>query len=391
MTAIAPRTIPKRLAPVLEALELEQPRVVTADGLAELARAQGLELNGVKVAYDLRRLGWLLSLRRKGAWEFVPGARAGPFGAGDRHIELRAALTVDAEFHGALATESAAVAQGLAARVPDREVLWLPPARRTPKSFNDWRVLRLPLPDKAIAVVDGLPTWRVEALLGGMARRPGQFLDWPNVGEWLSMAVANVNAQSVARSLEGAPRSAWQRASYLLAMGDAEAAAAEVIERAPRGSGPAYLGPRQQKDRSDRRFEINGLGAVAESQRRPAMRINRPPGRPSQPNRPRWVKTAHLSAAISPRRVDIELKFGPDRPIVERVRCRPPHPPSLGCTTLGEGVPRRSSTAPPAHPGRGWRRARGSRRAQRLFGRGQRAARGAHRRVPGLFHRREPL
>ena len=153
MTADEPRSIPSRLAPVLEALELDQPRVVTADTLARRAEDHGIDTDGQQLAYDLRRLGWLIGLRTKGAWEFVPGARAGRFGAGDRHIELRAALAVDVGFRGALAMESAAVALGLAGRVPDREVLWVPPGRRVPKSFGDWRVVRLAVSDDAIAPV----------------------------------------------------------------------------------------------------------------------------------------------------------------------------------------------------------------------------------------------
>ena len=256
MTVNESRPIPSRLAPVLEALELDQSRVVTADGLAHIARDQGVDIDGLQLAYELRRLGWLLGLRTKGAWEFVPGARAGRFGAGDRYIELRAALAVDPEFQGALAMESATVARGLAGRVPDREVLWMPPGHRAPKSFGDWRVVRLPVRDDRIAYVDGLPTWRVETLLGGMARRPDGFHDWPNVGEWLTRAVSQVDAESVARSLEGAPRAAWQRASYLLAMGGEEAAGFELFEHAPLGRGPAYLGPRQRKGKFDRRFEV---------------------------------------------------------------------------------------------------------------------------------------
>ena len=220
MTVSESRSIPSRLAPVLEALELDQPRVVTADSLAQLARDQRVDIDGVHLAYELRRLGWLVGLRTKGAME------------------------------------SAAVALGLAGRIPDREVLWVPPDNRAPKSFGNWRVIRLPVRDDGIASVDGLPTWRAETLLGGMARRPDGFHDWPNVGEWLARAVSQVDAESVARSLEGGPRAAWQRASYLLAMGGEEAAGFEVIEHAPIGRGPAYLGPRQRKGTFDRRFEV---------------------------------------------------------------------------------------------------------------------------------------
>lgn len=241
---------------MLEALELDQPRVVTADGLTRLAKNQGIDIDGVQLAYELRRLGWLIGLRTKGAWEFVPGARAGRFGAGDRYIELRAALALDPTFRGALAMESAAVALGLAGRVPDREVLWVPPGHRVAKAFGEWRVVRLEVGDDGIASVDGLPTWRVETLLIGMALRPDGFHDWPNVGEWLARAVSQVDADSIVRSLAGAPRAAWQRMSYLLAMGGDEAAGVEVIGHAPRGRGPAYLGPRQRRGQFDRRFEI---------------------------------------------------------------------------------------------------------------------------------------
>lgn len=256
MTATEARSIPSRLAPVVEALELDQPRVVTADSLALLAAELEIDADGRQIAYELRRLGWLIGLRTKGVWEFVPGARAGRFGAGDRHIELRAALAVDAGFRGALAMESAAVALGLARRIPDREVLWVPPGHRVPKSFGDWRVVRLAVSDDAIAPVDGLPTWRVETLLAGMAVRPDGFHDWPNVGEWLARAVWQADSDLVARSLVGAPRAAWQRASYLVAMGGQEAAGFDVFQQAPPGRGPAYFGPRQKKGRFDRRFEV---------------------------------------------------------------------------------------------------------------------------------------
>jgi hypothetical protein len=241
---------------VLEALELDQPRVVTAEGLALVARDLGIDIDGPQLAYELRRLGWLISLRTKGAWEFVPGARAGRFGAGDRYIELRAALAVDPAFNGALAMESAAVALGLAGRVPEREVLWIPPGDRARKSFGDWRVVRLDVREKGIVSIDGLPTWRADTLLVAMAMRPDGFHDWPNVGEWLARAVSQVDPGSVAGALGGAPRAAWQRAAYLLAMGGDETAGIDVIEQAPRGRGPVYLGPRQRKGRFDRRFEI---------------------------------------------------------------------------------------------------------------------------------------
>ena len=96
MTAAAEsRSVPSRLAGVVEALELDQPRVVTVADLEGLARSSGLSISGVALGYQLRRLGWLLPLRTRGVWEFAPAARAGRYSAGDRHIELRAARISD--------------------------------------------------------------------------------------------------------------------------------------------------------------------------------------------------------------------------------------------------------------------------------------------------------
>ena len=91
MTAAAEsRSVPSRLASVVEALELDQPRVVTVADLEGLSRSSGLSISGVALGYGLRRLGWLLPLRTRGVWEFAPAARAGRCSAGGPHIELRA-------------------------------------------------------------------------------------------------------------------------------------------------------------------------------------------------------------------------------------------------------------------------------------------------------------
>jgi hypothetical protein len=256
LSELEARSISSRLAPVLEALELDQPRVVTTANLAELATELGVDLDGTELAYQLRRRGWLMTLRTRGAWEFVPGSRAGRFGGGDRHIELRAALTVNPDFRGALAMESAAVALGLAGRVPDREVLALPPGSRLPKALDDWRVVRVVVGSDGVIPIDGLPVWRVETLLAAMATRPNGFHDWPNVAEWLDEAVSRADVTAVHRGLSGTSRSAWRRAGYLLSVGGKADEGVALLQDEPPGKGPVYLGPRTREGSFDRRFDV---------------------------------------------------------------------------------------------------------------------------------------
>ncbi len=257
MTAAAEsRSVPSRLAGVVEVLELEQPRVVTVADLDGLGRSSGLSMSGAALGYGLRRLGWLLPLRTRGVWEFAPAARAGRYSAGDRHIELRAARAVDPRFPGVLAMESAAVLLGLAGHVPEREVLAVPPGYRVSKALRDWRVIGLSLPGDPTQEAEGLPVWRVEALLAGMAVRPDGYGDWRNVAQWLPRAVGQASAAEVASFLDGASRAGWRRAGYLFARGGRSDIGIELIEHAPPGRGPVYLGPRDRPGRFDVRSEV---------------------------------------------------------------------------------------------------------------------------------------
>ncbi|HZJ48055.1 MAG TPA: hypothetical protein VFD97_03335, partial [Acidimicrobiia bacterium] len=86
------RSVPRSVARVLQALELEQPVLVTLDQLDDLAAETGAGFSGSVAARLLRERGWLLPLRATGVWEFAPGARAGAVGGGDPFIELRARL-----------------------------------------------------------------------------------------------------------------------------------------------------------------------------------------------------------------------------------------------------------------------------------------------------------
>jgi len=238
------RTVPKGLAPLLELLELEQPRVVTGAQLAEWASRVGVRWPAAVVVRQLRERGWLLDLQTRGVWEFAPAARAGAFGSGDPFIELRASLARNPDAPYAVAAESAAYMLGLASRRSAREAVSAPPSSRPPKALAGFRVVRWSARAKGERL-EGLPVWSTATLLAFMATRPGGYGDWPNVGEWLRDAAARVEVDDVLTELEGRPRSAWARAAYLLGRGQRPESAQRVLSAAPAGDGPYYLGERR--------------------------------------------------------------------------------------------------------------------------------------------------
>lgn len=243
------------LSRLLELLELEQPRVVTRDQLADLVREAGVESPVDRAAQRLRELGWLLDLKTRGVWEFAPAARAGAYGSGDPFIELRATLArrPDADF--AAAAESAAYLLGYSSRRPGREVVSVPAAVTVPPALRGYRIVRWRV-RAPLAERDGLPVWGASTLLVGMAARPSSFRDWPNVGEWISRAVADCSVDDLPTELEGHPRPAWARAAYLLDAGGRADDASALLAAAPEGSGPYYLGPRGRPGRHVRAFDV---------------------------------------------------------------------------------------------------------------------------------------
>lgn len=248
------RSVPRSVAPVLAALELEQPVLVTLDQLDDLTAEIGARLPGSAAARLLRERGWLLPLRTTGVWEFAPGARAGAIGGGDPFIELRARLETR-PLPVAVAAESAAWLHGLTSRSPEPHAVGLPPGVRLPKSLNGYRVVRW-APSDPVVDVDGLPVWSMDTLVAFMGARPDRYRDWPNVSEWLADATRRVSVDVLRSELTEQPRSAWARTSYLLFLGGAGQAADELFASAPRGRGPFHLGPRTRPSRYERSFEV---------------------------------------------------------------------------------------------------------------------------------------
>lgn len=251
------RTIPTSLAPVVEQLELDGDVVVTVGRLAEVSAEVGRDAAPRALGYELQRAGWLGSLRTRGAWEFLPAARGGAYSAGDRFIEFRAQRAVDPAWPGVLAMESAASVLGFARRIPEREVVALPPGDEAPKALSrEWRVVTLALPAAGLTTVDHLPSWNAEGLLAGIAIRPSAYRDIPGLGQWLPEAVAGIDLRRLIELLEHAPASTHQRAAYLLGIGGDSAARDAVIRRYPPRT-VAWFGPRHAGGTFDATTKVN--------------------------------------------------------------------------------------------------------------------------------------
>lgn len=242
------RPIPPRLSPVVEQLELFQPKILTLDQLSGYLTELGIHEDPAEVAHDLQKLGWLLSLRTRGRWEFAPGSRAGALPSGDPFVELRATLQ-RRDLPVALAYESAAWLQGLSSRQPHRHVLAAEPSlKKVPSALSEFRVTRIwgtLEPDRK----DKLPVWRVSTLLAKMATEPAGFRDWPNVMEWLRQAFQRADPFEFEQELSTAPDTARVRLAYLADRADFTQLAGELM-RSAHPHGVTYLG----RDRTRSRF-----------------------------------------------------------------------------------------------------------------------------------------
>lgn len=265
------RAISSSLAPIVEQLELDGDVIVTPGRIAEVLRLIGTKADARTTAYELKRAGWLGSLRTRGAWEFLPGARGGPYSSGDRFLEFRAQRQRDPNWPGVLAMESAASLLGLAQRLPDREVVSLPAGVNLPKAFaGQWRSTSIVLPPEGSTTVDRLPVWNREGLLTGIAANPAGYRDIPGLAQWLGDGVDEVDVSVVIFLLKDFPQTVSQRAAYLLRAGGNLAASSELMQAYPpkevawfgkRTTGGKFDSDTRVHDTALRRYLSVGFGA----------------------------------------------------------------------------------------------------------------------------------
>lgn len=198
------------------------------------------------MAYDLQRGGWLGKLRTRHSWEFLPGARGGPYGSGDRFIEFRAQQALDTNWPGTLAMESAASVLGLAQRIPERNVIALPNGAPFPKALGgEWRYVRVEMPDEGIATINGLPVWDREGLIVGIGIRPSGYKDAAGLGQWLSASSYEVDAEKVIRLLAPMGAASRQRTAYLLQASGNVPGTQQIVAAYP-PTETAWVGPHRQ-------------------------------------------------------------------------------------------------------------------------------------------------
>jgi len=260
----APRALPRRLAGLVEQMELDQPRVVTLSDLTRMAGETGArieESDVVALAYRLRDLGWFGTVRTQGVWEFNPGSRAGAYGSGDRFIELRGYLAVHPEWRGALAMESAATILGLAQHLPRQEVISIIPGQRCPRALSDWRMVSVDIPDVGRTHQDGLPLWNIAGLVAGIALRPSAYHDLAGLAQWLPEVRHRLHEAELMDCLANAPDSAWQRAAYLTRIAGADAVSCALLEQKP-PQHPVWFGATRRGGVYDRVTKVNDADLI---------------------------------------------------------------------------------------------------------------------------------
>lgn len=248
------RSLPASLAPIVAALELRQPKVVTSGLLAEIAQEAGSNLAPAAIAERLVRRGWLLPLRVRDAWEFAPGAHAGRFGWGDAWIELRALLAHSPDAPVAVAFESAIWELGHTTHQPTKPVLahrhgWQAPPGVSARSVTyEWRLHPAKLKD--------LPVWQAATAVVAAADRPGAQGDWHNANDWLPETFRATTLDDVLTEVEGRGKASVARLGYL-AEWSHRFDIADALDELLVGRRPVvYLGPRETKGRWANRWRL---------------------------------------------------------------------------------------------------------------------------------------
>lgn len=249
-----PRALPRSLAAVVEALELDQAHLVTTSEIEALRRRAGIATPAKVVADRLRKHGWLLPTPRRGVYEFAPGAHAGPLSRGDATTPLQAALHARPDLAAGLTLQSAAWALGAADRTParleiaagDREV-----ARSLNATLAEFARVLVFAPRLPKETRRGVPVLAAESVAVHMATRPRDVRSWGSALEWLPDLTAELDWENLQVEIQSRPSAVVARLGYLLSGLRPDLAA----QMAP-AAGKVYFGGRGPLLRHDARWQI---------------------------------------------------------------------------------------------------------------------------------------
>ncbi len=251
----AARRVSGSVAGVLQELELRQPKVVTGALLAAVLVVAGSDLSVQVVAERLVRGGWLLPLRSRDSWEFIPASRAGRYSAGDQWIELRALLARKPDVPISVAFASAVWALGLSSHQPARATFAHSLGWRPPQALDDaqavsyeWRL--------SAEVKSGLPVWQPATTLVAAAARPHCQDDWGNADEWLPSLARAAKPADIVTEAVGRGSATLARLGYLAEWSGCDDIVEAVAALLPRRLSVTYLGPREPRGRWVNRWQL---------------------------------------------------------------------------------------------------------------------------------------
>ena len=250
---IMTRSIPRGMAAVLEALELEQPRLVTNEALQSILERESIKTPSRIVALRLREKGWLNTTEQQGVWEFIPAAVAGPIPSSDPLIPLKAFILKNPETACALTFQSAAWAHDYADRIPLRLEVAVEEQNarlRLPRSIRS-STFRPILPPVFLRDV---PVLSIESILVHMTTRPSAVRSWQSALEWLPSLAGNLDEHLLSEELKQRPYSVSIRTGYLLQGMRPDLAASLFSALSPKAI--VRFGPQQASIRTDRQWLI---------------------------------------------------------------------------------------------------------------------------------------
>lgn len=247
------RSISKKMAEILQELELENETFVTSKKIQELSKKYSIKTSPALIAHRLKETGWLLATPQKGVWEFAPASYAGPFSKNDPLTSVKAFILANPDIECFLCLQTAAWALGLADRNPAKAEIAFPTMPR--KHMPEQLYACLYKPNISPVEKKGVLCLAPESILVHMATKPSLVRSWNGALEWLPDLVYDLDIESLLLELSGRSNSIKQRTGYLLQNMFPDAANAIMEITTVRSK--VRFGPRTKALRNDEHWMIS--------------------------------------------------------------------------------------------------------------------------------------